>query len=184
MNPDEYDRYNYDDGGPGVPGDGDGDDQGEHPRVRAARRKVNLIGKLLAIFGAFSLVLALAQVAILALNPGLLLKPYYNTIADMMANQPQQNQQQALPPYEEFEKDSVVQGLIGGILQVICSIPILMGGMAMRQLKGYVLSIVGAVLALIPCTNTCCCAGFPLGIWAIIVLANSDVKTAFRCVAQ
>jgi hypothetical protein len=39
--------------------------------------------------------------------------------------------------------------------------------------------VTGSILSIIPCTNSCCCIGTPLGIWALVVLLNSDVKLAF-----
>jgi hypothetical protein len=41
-----------------------------------------------------------------------------------------------------------------------------------------------AIIGIIPlCPNECCCAT-PFGIWAVIVLANTDVKRAFQMVAR
>jgi len=54
----------------------------------------------------------------------------------------------------------------------------------MRALEGYGLAMTAAIIGIIPlCPNECCCAT-PFGIWAVIVLANSDVKRAFQIVAR
>ena len=37
----------------------------------------------------------------------------------------------------------------------------------------------GAIVAMLPCSG-CCLLGLPIGIWAIIVLIDSDVKRAFN----
>jgi hypothetical protein len=39
--------------------------------------------------------------------------------------------------------------------------------------------VAGVVLSIIPCTNTCCCAGLPIGLWALVTLFGSDVRLAF-----
>jgi uncharacterized membrane protein len=52
-------------------------------------------------------------------------------------------------------------------------------GLQMRKLQGWGLSIAASVLAMIPCINPCCLLGLPIGIWAILVLIDADVKRAF-----
>ena len=49
----------------------------------------------------------------------------------------------------------------------------------MRHLHGYGWAVTGAVLSAVPCTNSCCCFGTPIGLWAIVVLFGSDVRLAF-----
>jgi hypothetical protein len=49
----------------------------------------------------------------------------------------------------------------------------------MKQLHGYGWAVTGAVLAAVPCTNSCCCAGTPIGLWALVTLFGSDVRLAF-----
>lgn len=51
-------------------------------------------------------------------------------------------------------------------------------GYQMRQLRNWTLSMVGSVLALLPC-SICCIIGLPMGIWAIVVLIDGDVKRSF-----
>ena len=36
-----------------------------------------------------------------------------------------------------------------------------------------------AVLALIPVTSVCCVPGIPIGIWALVVLHQPEVRAAF-----
>ncbi len=52
------------------------------------------------------------------------------------------------------------------------------GALKMRQLQSWNLSLAGAVAASIPC-SFCCIVSLPLGIWALIVLLNDEVKQAF-----
>lgn len=51
-------------------------------------------------------------------------------------------------------------------------------GYQMRQLRSWGLSLAGAVTALLPC-SICCIIGLPMGIWAIVVLIDQDVKRNF-----
>jgi len=55
----------------------------------------------------------------------------------------------------------------------------ILGGLAMKRLRGYGLAVLGAIAAIIP-LGGCCVLSTPFGIWALIVLMNADVKEAFR----
>lgn len=48
----------------------------------------------------------------------------------------------------------------------------------MRKLQGWGLSLAGAIAASLPCTFVCFLT-MPLGIWAIVVLFQDEVKQAF-----
>jgi hypothetical protein len=48
----------------------------------------------------------------------------------------------------------------------------------MRGLRNWSLSLAGAIVSMLPCTP-CCILGLPIGIWAVIVLIDRDVKAAF-----
>ena len=65
------------------------------------------------------------------------------------------------------------------LLGVILS---LLGGMRMLALRSYGLCIAGAVSAAIPCVSCSGCCGFGeiVGIWALVVLLNADIKAAFQ----
>lgn len=72
-----------------------------------------------------------------------------------------------------------IQMAIFGTLGMTLDILILVGALRMGSLRGRTLAMVGAICAIIP-ANSCCCIGLPLGIWALIVLMNPDVKAAFE----
>ena len=61
--------------------------------------------------------------------------------------------------------------LIGGL--------IIFGSLKMRQLNNWGLSMAATVLAMIPCLSPCCCLGLPIGIWALVVLLDDNVKRSF-----
>lgn len=67
-----------------------------------------------------------------------------------------------------------------GIFALICSILTIVAGVKMRGLSSYGLAMAGSILAMIPCTNGCCCIGLPIGIWSIVVLMDPQVKASFR----
>ena len=56
------------------------------------------------------------------------------------------------------------------------------GGVRMLSLKSYGLALTGAITASIPCISAmaCCGLGEGAGIWAMVVLLNPDIKSAFR----
>lgn len=56
----------------------------------------------------------------------------------------------------------------------------LLGAVAMIRQTGYGLAYAGALSALIPCEIYCGIPSFPLGIWALMVLHQVDVKAALR----
>src|SRR5688572_29302837 len=78
---------------------------------------------------------------------------------------------------------SIMGGVVGMVWQAICLLMsglVLFGALKMQKLQSYGLAMAGAVIAAIPCTSPCCFLGLPLGIWAIVVLMNAQVKASFR----
>ena len=56
---------------------------------------------------------------------------------------------------------------------------ILFGAWKMYGVRGYVWAMAAAILSIIPCTG-CCVLSMPIGIWALVVLNDSVVKSAFH----
>jgi hypothetical protein len=72
-------------------------------------------------------------------------------------------------------------GLVLNILNVFLSALIAFGGFKMRTGESYPLALTASILCIVPCTSPCCCLiGIPVGIWALIVLMDKDVKASFR----
>jgi hypothetical protein len=74
-------------------------------------------------------------------------------------------------------------GPVGGVfamLHIALAAFILYGGIKMRNLEDHGVCLIAAILAIVPCIFPCCCIGLPLGIWALVVLNDSAVKTNFR----
>ena len=54
-------------------------------------------------------------------------------------------------------------------------------GMKLRSLQSPGIVYAGSILAAIPCcAGGCCCLGLPVGIWAIVVMQDEEVKAAFE----
>lgn len=70
-------------------------------------------------------------------------------------------------------------GLIMNVVAVGIGGVILFGGIRMKGLRSYPLALTASILSLTPCLNSCCCIGIPIGVWALVVLLNSDVKQSF-----
>jgi hypothetical protein len=75
---------------------------------------------------------------------------------------------------------SGVVGLVFAIIWLLMSGVVIFGAIKMKSLQSYGLAFAAAVLAAVPCTSPCCFIGLPVGIWAIVVLLNDDVKRSFR----
>ena len=66
------------------------------------------------------------------------------------------------------------------LLSIAAAPIMIVGGIKMLNARGYSLAMLAAILAIVPVTSVCCIPGIPIGIWALIVLLNQDVKAAFQ----
>jgi hypothetical protein len=69
---------------------------------------------------------------------------------------------------------------IVGLISIAASPIIIFGGIQMLRARRYSIALWAALLALIPLTSVCCIPGIPIGIWALIVLRNPEVRAAFE----
>lgn len=69
-----------------------------------------------------------------------------------------------------------------GLLSLVGCFITIMGGVRMRSLQSYSLAMLGSVISAIPCISClgCCAIGEIVGIWAVVVLLNQEVKAAFQ----
>ena len=74
---------------------------------------------------------------------------------------------------------SGVFGIVFAAITILSGAVTIFGAVKMKGLSSYNLAMVGAILAMVPCVSPCCCLGLPLGIWAIVVLMDPEVKKAF-----
>jgi hypothetical protein len=77
---------------------------------------------------------------------------------------------------------SVIQNTILSLLMVLVVALNLFGGIRMLSLRSYPLSVAGAISAAVPCLSCggCCLFGQIIGIWALVVLLNPDVRSSFQ----
>ena len=75
---------------------------------------------------------------------------------------------------------SGVIGLVFNVVWILLSGLVIFGAVKMKNLQSWGLSMAAAVVAALPCTNwPCCLLGLPLGIWAIVMLMDQQVKASF-----
>ena len=155
------------------------------PVRNPAADRTNLPGILLLVIGILnvlaSLYLLLYGVRAMMMTP----EQRQEAKREMEAQQtPQQREQMK---QLNWSMDKILDVWFGvalawGGLALICGLVTLLGGWQMRSLHSYGLAVTGSVLALIPCLSptACCGVGEGIGIWALVVLLSSDVKSAFR----
>ena len=71
-------------------------------------------------------------------------------------------------------------GVFINILGLAMAGLVFFGASKMMKLEMYGLAIAASVIAMIPCVSPCCLLGLPIGIWALVVLLNQEVKAAFH----
>lgn len=74
-------------------------------------------------------------------------------------------------------------GIPGVVVQLVgtaVSLLVLLGAIRMKRLESYGFATLSAILAMIPCISPCCVLGFPFGLWALIVLQDPFIRSAFR----
>ncbi len=71
-------------------------------------------------------------------------------------------------------------GIASSIITMLIAGLILFGALKMKKLESYGWAMTASILALAPCISPCCLVGLPIGIWALVVLAKPEVKSAFH----
>ena len=142
----------------------DDEDTGYDPRIAAGKIRAPAIGLLICGFG------NLAMNAYSAFDA--VVRP------DEIRKQFQQMQAMMALPAAPMDAarialfSGVLFGLLG-LFQIAC-------GYAMLSRRSYVLSVIGAFLAIATCNAPCCLVNLPVGIWALVILLQADVKASFR----
>ncbi|MBO0696822.1 MAG: hypothetical protein J2P46_00370 [Zavarzinella sp.] len=149
---------------------------------RSARHRVRAPGLMLQIVGVLAVGVGTMLGVATVVNPEGLVRALYEQHEENQKKVPPA-QRQKLPPQDETVNSLRIEGPIYGILLLGAGIVMFIGGMKMRDLKGYGWGVAGSILAMFP-GLCCCCLPVPFGIWALVVLLNSDVKLAFSRSAQ
>ncbi len=151
------------------------------PRARRALLRTNVPGILLIVAAVLNILggLYFAFNGLVTLS-----MPADQVMKQANAINPQQEAQMKKLGWsaEALVTNTAIGYIILGVLGIVGAIITLIGGVKIRQLRGYGLGILGSIIACIPClsTSSCCVVGLVAGIWAVIVLLDADVKAAFR----
>ncbi len=70
-------------------------------------------------------------------------------------------------------------GIVTALVGIVVYGVMIFGAVKMKALESYALAITAAIIAMLPC-SCCCLIGLPIGIWALVVLVDANVKAAFR----
>lgn len=76
----------------------------------------------------------------------------------------------------------LIAGQASLIVHYICffvGLTVIVGAVQMMRVKIRAMGFVAAVLAMLNCSGGCCLIGIPAGIWALVILCQSDVARAF-----
>jgi hypothetical protein len=155
-----------------------------YPDTSAARARVQLPAMFLMIVGGLNL---LVTVYFIVGTVNAAVKPAQRVYEEMQAAQAAMEKMGLKAEMEKKTPDEVknqallVNG-VGVLLTGLCALLSILGGWRMYRLRSYGLSVVGAVAAAIPCLSgsACCGVGEVVGLWAIVVLLNQEVREAFR----
>jgi hypothetical protein len=159
----------------------------EAPASPLARSKVSTPGILLIIVGVLNILFGLMWV-VQGIKGTLNPQTPEQINAQMTPEQRKQIEEakEKGMDVEEIQKYAAAGGGPGtlalGVIAIIAAVITLLGGLKMRNLQSYGLGVFGSILAIIPCISPmgCCLLGQVAGIWALVVLMNQDVKSAFR----
>jgi hypothetical protein len=143
-----------------------------------AARSVQAPGTALQWYGMVSILIAVLFLIVYLVSPDTVFKPLYEWTVKQQEKQPAENRV-PIPPYRKWLQQQVLPSVISTVVSLGSSFVIVIGGMKMKQLNGYGWAVAGAILSIIPCTNSCCCIGAPVGMWAMVALFGSDVRTVF-----
>jgi hypothetical protein len=158
-----------------------GPDENPNQWIVDAVRRVQGPALALLAFGMFSVFVSLLFLIIYIASPDTMFRPVYDYLAEGQKERPAQER---LPPYQNWLKDLQFRSVVGSILGLAGGFIIVIGGMKMRSVSSWGWALAGALMAAIPLTNTCCCLGLPIGVWAILALFGQDVRLAFSRVAE
>lgn len=68
--------------------------------------------------------------------------------------------------------------IVAGPAMVVAPV-VFLGGVMARRTRSYWLAVVGSVFSMLPCT-VACIFGIPIGVWALVLLLDPEVRASFR----
>lgn len=152
-------------------------------RISRARTKVAMPGMFLLLAGLLGLMMEIASIGVIVSKPTILYDFMVQIIEKGPPGPEKQKQLQDMKAQEAgMRLDSpmnIGSVVVGTILCLFTTI----GAIKMRSGSGYGMAMTGAITAIIP-IGGCCFVSMPIGIWALIVLLNVDVKKGFIAAAR
>jgi hypothetical protein len=146
-----------------------------------AQEKTNGPGIFLIMVGVFNLLLSLVVVFVAVVTSN---KTEAQVEAEMeLARQRFPQWAAYLPPPGQAvnaNNQAAFFYSIWAVLAVLASMLIFLAGIRMRSLQSYGLALISSLLACVPLISCCCGLGQIAGIWALVVLMDPEVRTAFR----
>lgn len=158
-----------------------------------ARQRVQAPAIALIVVGILNLLLMVVQVGrsvLVALKPAQDLVKEQEDLLEKLEeakllppgfHKTYQQQQKGQSP-DSLKSQTVLVSILVCAVGLLIAILTLLGGIRMLSLRSYALSIAGAISAAIPCLSCggTCCFGEIIGIWALVVLLNAEVRAAFQ----
>lgn len=77
------------------------------------------------------------------------------------------------------ERTDAIEVIVSAPIELITSLIVLIGAIAIFRMKNYQLAMAGSIVAMVPCLSPCCVFGIPFGIWGMVILSRPDIKRAF-----
>lgn len=154
------------------------------PNAERARKSLAAPGMILILFGLLGLIVETASIGYGIAEPFWIYDLYRGFVAkNLPAGKPRDDALAQLDSQKADMRADSPLNIGGGVLGFILNAVMLAGGLRMRALKSYGLAIAAAICGVIPMSG-CSCFAMPIGIWALVVLCNSDVKRAFETVRR
>ncbi len=155
----------------------------EQPRAfNQARKRVQAPAIALIVVGILNMLWVgwtFFNVGMMTLTPA---NQFHKQMLDLYQSFPQMQAEMSKRSPDELKTQSLFIGWAWVALGLLSTVLVLAGGIRMLSLKNYALGIAGAVSAALPCLTCggCCLFGEIIGIWALIVLINPEVREAFH----
>jgi hypothetical protein len=159
------------------------DGQSDRRAIERGRAAVGPPALLLILNGLIGLIVWGTLSVPLVFDPDRLVRFFRNIADQQPAGQQKKDLEQKVDDMEKQvnqNRDAIaVQN--GVFLSILCvlNLAAIGGGLMMRSLTSYGLSLVGAIVSVIPIATGCCITGIPFGVWALVVLLRPEVKEAF-----
>lgn len=135
----------------------------------------------LLVVAIIGIVCQIGIIAVLLVFPGMMRQ--FLATAQQQQQQPKDRQkiEEAKEKMDELEQQlKSPVNYIGPVLGILSSMFLLFASIKMMRLESWPLALAGAIVAMPPYVSGCWCLGLPVGIWAIVVLVNQNVKASFR----